>query len=401
MQYPIPTPESIPLPPLRVALVHDWLTGMRGGEKCLEVLCEFFPQAALFTLFHQKGAMSPRIEAMDIHTSWVMKLPGAKKRFRGYLPLFPAAIESFDLAEYDLVISTSHCVAKGVIPSPRALHLSYLHTPMRYIWEMYPHYLGSSRNPVKRVLGPLIASRLRTWDVVSSHRVDHFIANSENVRRRIWRHYHREAEVICPPVDAEFYRATRGPGDYFLVVTALVPYKQVRLAVEAFNRLGLKLVVVGDGPEKAKLTRLARGNVEFLGWQDPPALRELYSGCRALIFPGEEDFGIVPLEAQACGRPVIAYGRGGVLETVIPAHGAPPAAEATGLFFHQPTPEALAAAVRDLDRHAFDPQVIRRQAERFARPLYVERMARFLREKVREHFDRDLVLPPAGDRHGA
>jgi glycosyltransferase involved in cell wall biosynthesis len=357
---------------------------MRGGEKCLEVLCDFFPDATLFTIFHHKGAMSPVIEAMEIRTSWIGRLPLADPHFRTYLPLFPAAIESFHLADYQLVISTSHCVAKGVIPAPEALHISYIHTPMRYIWEMYPHYLGSARNPVKRALAPFIASRLRRWDVASSDRVDQFIANSENVQKRIRKHYDREAVVIHPPVETDYYHSTVKAGDYYLIVTALVPYKAIHIAIEAFNKLGERLIVVGDGPEQERLARLAQRNVEFLPWQDAENLRELYSGCRALIFPGEEDFGIVPLEAQACGRPVIAYGHGGVLETVIPSGRAEKSP--TGVFFSDPEPAALIDAVRTFETIEFDPDSIRANALRFSKPIYVKKMGEFINARLQEKF---------------
>jgi len=390
---------------LKVALVHDWLTGMRGGEKVLEVLCGFFPQATLFTIFHDCGAMSPIIEGMEIKTSWIGRLPFAQKHFRAYLPFFPAAIESFDLRDYHLIISSSHCVAKGAIPAPEALHISYIHTPMRYIWEMYPHYLGAGAGLLKRAAGAVLASRLRAWDIASCHRVDHFIANSENVRRRIWRHYRRTADVIAPPVDGAFFHPVSEPGNYFLIVTALVPYKQVALAVQAFNRLGERLIIVGDGPEKSKLLNLAKSNIEFLPWQNSEKLRELYSGCRALIFPGEEDFGIVPLEAQACGRPVVAYGRGGVIETVIPAN--PPAqgvrpvevAEPTGVFFYESTAEALIEAVRKLDHHSFDSDAIRRNALRFDKPIFARRLADYLDARIQDKFGFSAVfkLSEAGD----
>ena len=377
---------------LKVALVHDWLTGMRGGEKVLEVLCDFFPQATLFTIFHDRGAMSPTLEKMAIRTSWIEKLPLAKEHFRAYLPLFPKAIESFDFGGYDLIISTSHCVAKGAIPSPQALHISYIHTPMRYIWEMYPHYLGRNAGLIRKLAGAVLAGYLRRWDVASCPRVHHFIANSENVRRRIQNHYGREAVVIPAPVEGNFFRASKSPEDYFLIVTALVPYKQVALAIEAFNRLGRRLVIVGDGPEKKKLQAMAKHNIEFIPWQGGESLRDLYSGCQALIFPGEEDFGIVPLEAQACGRPVIAYGRGGVLETVLPVNpepNLPPrqnGAEATGIFFHESTPEALTQAVENFANYSFTPEAIRKQALKFDKPIFIRRLANYLRERIAEKF---------------
>jgi glycosyltransferase involved in cell wall biosynthesis len=391
---------------LKVALVHDWLTGMRGGEKVLEVLCDFFPSATLFTIFHDRGAMSPIIEGMEIRTSWIAKLPLADGHFRSYLPLFPKAIESFDFHGYDLIISTSHCVAKGAIPSADALHISYIHTPMRYIWEMYPHYLGREAGPIRRLAGAALASYLRRWDVASCPRVHYFIANSENVRRRIQLHYRREAEVIYPPVDGAQFYPSKESGDYFLIVTALVPYKQVNLAIEAFNKLGLRLVIVGEGPEKKKLQAMAKPNIEFLPWQGADSLRNLYSRCRALIFPGEEDFGIVPLEAQSCGRPVIAYGRGGVLETVIPVNPESAAvtsenrAEATGLFFYESSAEALVEAVRAFDRHSFHPEAIRRQALRFDKPVFTRRLGDYLRMRIAEKFEKSVGWGSSGGDRG-
>ncbi|TKJ41904.1 glycosyl transferase family 1 [candidate division LCP-89 bacterium B3_LCP] len=379
----------------QIALVHDWLTGMRGGEKCLEVLCEFFPEATLFTIYHDHGAMSPIIEGMKIRTSWIERLPFARPYFRAYLPFFPAAIENFDLSAYQLIISTSHCVAKGVKTPHGSLHLSYIHTPMRYIWEMYRHYLGSARNPLKRLFGPVLASRLRTWDVASSDRVDEFIANSENVRKRIGKHYSRDATVIHPPVDTDFYHPTENQGDYYLIVTALVPYKAVDIAVHAFNSLGRKLIIVGDGPECNHLKQIANANIEFLPWQNEESLRNLYSGCQALIFPGEEDFGIVPLEAQSCGRPVVAYGRGGVLETVIPLNQQSRTAdkEPTGVFFHHPNSESLAEAVRELDGFDFKTEAIRRHALQFRRSVFVRKMADFINASLRKKFGNSEDIP--------
>jgi glycosyltransferase involved in cell wall biosynthesis len=381
--------RTIPSTEFKVALVHDWLTGMRGGEKCLEVLCQFFPQATLYTIFHQRGAMSPVIEGMRVKTSWIADLPLAGNHFRAYLPLFPAAIESFNLSEYQLVISTSHCVAKGIIPAPGALHLSYIHTPMRYIWEMYPHYLGKTRNPLKRLGAALLASYLRSWDVNSCNHVDHFIANSQNVAGRIWRHYRRESVVIHPPVDTDFFHPVGPAGDYYLIVTALVPYKQVHLAIQAFNRMPHRLIVVGDGPEKSRLVRMAGSNVEFLPWSAGEALRNLYSGCKALVFPGEEDFGIVPLEAQSCGRPVVAYGRGGVLETVVPVGQTNP----SGVFFYELTPEALMAAVEELDKRPWDADAIRQHTLSFAKPIYTQKLADFINQCVGEKFGVRFTFP--------
>ncbi len=252
---------------MRVALVHDWLTGMRGGEKCLEVLCELYPDADLFTLLHDKGSVSAVIEQRKIRTSFLQHLPFSSTKYRSYLPLFPRAIESFDLRDYDLILSSSHCVAKGAVPRRDALHVCYCHTPMRYVWEMYNEYFGRGHaGLLTRMVMPSVARYLRIWDVRTSSRVHYFIANSENVRQRIRRHYNRDAEVIYPPVEVSKFPLSNEDGGYFLVVSALAPYKRIDVAIEAFNRLGKHLVIVGRGPEEKKLKAIARPNVEFTGW---------------------------------------------------------------------------------------------------------------------------------------
>src|SRR5574337_279366 len=301
----------------RVALIHDWLTGMRGGERCLETLCELFPGADIFTLLHVQGSVSKTIEERRIRTSVIQSLPFAAGRYRYYLPLFPWAIEQFELDGYDLVLSSSHCVAKGVKPPPDALHIAYLYTPMRYIWDMQDAYTGRM-GPVSRLMLRAIAERLRRWDIAVNARVDHFIAISQHVADRIRRHYGREAEVIYPPVETTRFHIAERTDDYYLVAGAFAPYKRIDLAIEAFNRLRRRLLIVGEGQEAARLQRLAGPTIEFLGCRSDREVADLLSRCRALVFPGEEDFGILPVEAMACGRPVIAYGRGGVTETVIP-----------------------------------------------------------------------------------
>ncbi len=367
---------------LRVALVHDWLTGMRGGEKCLEVLCELYPDAEIFTLLHHKGTVSPTIERLTIHTSFIQALPFSKKRYRNYLPLFPSAIDKFDLTPYDLIISTSHCVAKGAIPRKDALHVCYCHTPMRYVWEMYNEYFGKDRaGSFTRIIMPAIARYLRSWDVRTSSRVHHFIANSENVRKRIQRHYHRDAEVIYPPVDVSQFQLSDRDDGYFLIVSAFAPYKRIDLAIEAFNKLRERLVIVGGGPEERRLRTLAKSNIEFVGWAATEQLIEYYRGCRALVFPGEEDFGIVPLEAMASGKPVVAYGKGGVLETVVERGENP-----TGLFFHEQTSKSLLEAIQKFRTMTFDSHEIRNHAARFDRSIYKSKMKSFLDKKISEHF---------------
>lgn len=366
---------------MNVALVHDWLTGMRGGEKVLEVLCELHPNATLFTLLHNRGAMSPTIERMNIRTSFIDRLPLKTEKYRNYLPLFPRAVESLDLSPYDLILSTSHCVAKGAIPKRGALHICYCHTPMRYVWEMYDEYFGKGRAGLPaRAAMSFFAPRLRRWDVASSDRVHHFIANSRNVGQRIQRYYQRSADVIHAPVDTSLFTLSERDDGYYLIVSALVPYKRIDLAIEVFSRLGERLLIVGKGPDLQKLKALASSNIEFLGWQSDVELAKLYAGCRALIFPGIEDFGIVPLEAMASGKPVIAFGQGGALETVV-EH----AEHSTGVFFYEHTIEALTDALRKSQRFRFDPRVIRVHAEQFDRSKFKMRLQQYIQEKLQLH----------------
>ena len=363
---------------LKVALVHDWLTGMRGGEKILEVLCELYPEATLFTLLHNKGSVSETIEKMRIHTSFIERLPFKASKYRNYLPLFPLAIESLDFSEFDLILSTSHAVAKGARPAPGALHVCYCHTPMRYVWELYDEYFGPGRaGMVTRAAMSIIAPRLREWDVRTSDRVNCFIANSQNVANRIRQYYRKPADVIHPPVNINQFVVSEKDEGYYLIVSALVPYKRVDLAIETFNQLGERLLIVGTGPESKRLQSIANKNIQFLGWQTDQELSRLYAGCRALIFPGIEDFGIVPLEAMASGKPVIAFGKGGALETVVDDSRFP-----TGLFFREESVQALKGALAEFSTLKFDPLTIRAHAERFARPQFKERIRLYVEEKV-------------------
>ncbi|MEI9477001.1 MAG: glycosyltransferase [Deltaproteobacteria bacterium] len=368
---------------MKVAIVHDWLTGMRGGEKVLEALCEIFPQAHLYTLLHHPGTVSSTIEKLPIHTSFIQNIPLSKKGYRRYLPLFPMAIERFDLKGYDLILSCSHCVAKGIIPPPDALHISYLLTPMRYAWDMYGEYFGAKSSKII----PIFIHYLRMWDVTSSQRVDYFLAISKHVQGRIRKFYRREAEVIYPPVDIHRFKPGTKKGDFFLIVSSLVPYKAVDLAVEAFNRLGYPLRIIGSGPEERRLRTMARSNVAFLGWQPDEVVAEAYSMCRALIFPGEEDFGIVPVEAMASGRPVIAYGRGGTLETIILSdHQGESVGEApTGLFFYERHVDSLIDAVELFIKveEDFDPAAIRDHSLRWDREIFKEKIKEYILGKIR------------------
>ncbi|MFQ5894543.1 MAG: glycosyltransferase [Nitrospinota bacterium] len=384
---------------MRVALIHDWLTGMRGGERVLEVLCELFPGAEIFTLVHREGSVSPAIEAHPIHTSFLQRLPAARRHYRRYLPLMPLAVEQFDLRGFDLVISSSHCVAKGALTRPETPHLCYLHTPMRYAWSGYHDYFGEGRlGPVGRLLVPPLIHYLRLWDAASVHRVDAFCAISEAVARRVQRYYGRQCQVIHPFVDLSRFEREEEPEGYYLLVAAMVPYKRTDLALAAFRRLGSPLKVVGTGPEMRRLQRDAPSNAEFLGWQSDEALASLYARARALIFPGEEDFGIVPLEAMAAGRPVVAFGRGGALETVVGLDGAgeePP----TGLFFGEQTPESLAAAVRRFEEveGCFSPAACRARARRFSRESFRAALAAWVEEAAERHRRSvDRARSPAG-----
>jgi glycosyltransferase involved in cell wall biosynthesis len=344
----------------RVVLVHDWLTGMRGGEKVLAAVCRRFPDADLLTLVHARGSVTADIEARRVRTSMVQHLPRATRWYRQYLPVFPVAIEAFDLDEADLVISTSHCAAKAVVPTGRAVHLCYCHSPMRYAWDQFPHYFGPDRiGPLaSRMARPVLAGLAR-WDRRTAHRVDRFLANSQYVAGRIARYYNRQASVVYPPVDTEFFTPSDEPPEpYLLVVSALVPYKRLEIAIRAAALLGAPLKIVGTGPDAARLRAIAGPDVQFLGAVEAPALRHLYRRARALVMPGEEDFGIVPVEAMACGRPVVALARGGALETVL--------AGRTGLLVDDAAPADFADALETLLASPLDPADFREQAERFS-----------------------------------
>ena len=363
-------------------LVHDWLTGMRGGEKCLAPLCRAFPRAPLLTLVHRRGATAPESERMDIRTSFLARLPGASRHYRALLPLMPSAIERLRVPDTcSLILSFSHAVAKSVLPPPGTPHICYCFTPMRYAWHLRDDYLPRVRhgNPLRRFVGHALLDRLRRWDRHTAARVTQFVAVSQTVRRRIGEAYGRDSQVIYPPVDTEFYTPDDGPReDYYLCVSALAPYKRIDLAVEACGQLGRKLVVIGSGPERRRLERRARGAATFLGWTSDEEIRRHLRRCRALLFPGHEDFGIVPVEAMACGAPVVAYRAGGAVESLVPTTDLKPG---TGVFFDHQTPNSLADAMLWLEKHtdAVCPATARRQAEQFESKRYLRQMLDFLR----------------------
>lgn len=349
---------------LRVQLCHDWLSGMRGGERVLEILCRRFPGAPIYTLLSNPAAISKTITAHPIHTSWMQKLPHISRTYRRYLPIFPAAIGSLRPPPADLIISTSHCIAKSIKPRPGTRHISYCFTPMRYAWLFYEEYFGP--NPAKALLVKPILAWLRRWDRRTAGRVDRFVGISRHVAQRIGRCYGREADVVYPPVNTHIW--TPDPAvkkeTFDLIVSALVPYKRIDLAVKAYTQSGDPLTIVGVGGQLPRLKAAAGRNITFLEHQSDEAILDLYRRARLLIFPGQEDFGIVPVEAQACGTPVVAYRKGGATETVVDG--------ATGLFFDAQTVDALRDAVVRGGKRTWDPRRLRTQAERFSVAAFIE-----------------------------
>jgi len=353
---------------MRTAIVHYWLLNMRGGEKVVDALCRLLPDADVFTLFYDPECVSDSIRSHHVQASFLQPF---RKRYRSLLPLMPLALESFDLREYDLVISSESGPAKGVITSSSTRHVCYCHTPMRYLWDLYSAYRNDwTRSRLKRGLMTVAANYLRLWDFAAAARVDEFVANSENVRRRIWKTYRRDSQVVRPPVNVEnFY--WKPPGDYHLIVSELVPYKRVDAAIRAFNQSGRKLRVVGEGPEYKALRRSAAANIEFCGRATDEELRELYAGCQAFLMPGEEDFGMTAVEALASGKPVIALARGGALE-VVPEFG--------GLLYEDP--EGLPDAIERFDQFAadLDPGALQAYAAQFSEAEFMRQMKSILFE---------------------
>jgi len=361
-----------------VAVVHDWLTGMRGGEVVLEAILDIFPKADLYTLLYNEGSVSEEISSRKIYTSFIDRLPFKESGYRHYLPLFPTAIEKFDFHGYDLVISSSHCVARGVIVPPGTPHICFFHSPMRYVWDMYLDYFPD-KGFANRFIIPFFANYLRMWDVTAAPRVDRYVSNSRFVGERIRRFYGKTAHVVFPPCldDVGVVPTKSHLGDFYLVVSALVPYKRVDLAVEAFRDLDLKLIVAGDGPEFKKLVKKAPKNVEFVGRCTRGSLENYYAGARGLIFPGVEDFGIVPVEAQSYGCPVIAYARGGALETVIDGK--------TGVYFYEQTVDAIRKAILKNENSKFHQKDFQKNISRFTWGAFQKNFVREIEEMLKEY----------------
>lgn len=358
---------------MKVVFVHDWLIHMRGGEKVLEALAELFPNAEIYTLFYNLSKLSTVLQRMPLQGSFLHSLPGIQKYYRWLLPLMPFVIQTFKIPEADVVISSSHCVAKGVKIPNGALHICYCHTPMRYLWGYEEEYFKGYPPILRKMIGKILSS-LRRWDLKSNDSVDLFLANSENVRNRIQKFYQREAQVIYPPLDTDQFKPTGKSGGSYLVVSAFVPYKKIEIVIEAFNALDRKLLIVGDGPLKKYYRELCQSSqIEFLGSVSDEELQRLYSAARALIFPTDEDFGIVPLEAQACGTPVIAFAKGGALESV-----------QTGLFFHAQTPEAIRQAVLDFEKRTWDRKSISEKVQRFSKANFKQQFLNCLEEFFKE-----------------
>jgi len=367
---------------MKIAVVHDWLTGMRGGERVLGAICELYPSPDIFTLIHKKGSVSEGIERNKIYTSFVQRFPFIWKNYRYYLPLFPTAIERFDLSAYSLIISTSHCVAKGIRPPRGSLHVSYIHSPMRYIWDLYDDYFSDGRGSLLQRLGmSMFRGYLQKWDVKSSERVNFFIANSRNIAEKIKKYYQRDAVVIYPPVDISSFVVSGKSDNFYLIVSAFSTYKRIDIAIRACNVLQRRLVIIGDGPDALRLRSISGKTIEFLGWQKDNILKDYYSKCRAFILPGEEDFGLAPVEAMASGKPVIALGKGGALESVKPVDGSK---EPTGLFFYEKKPESLVDAIKRFEKvdGVFDPQKIREHSINFDKSVFMKRFKEFMGEKL-------------------
>ncbi|WP_029522921.1 glycosyltransferase family 4 protein [Persephonella sp. KM09-Lau-8] len=372
---------------MKIALVHDWLTTIAGAEKVLEAIYEIYP-ADIYTLVKDENNLKDTIfEVAKIETSFIQKLPKAKIKYRNYLPLFPIAIEQFNLSNYDVIISSSHAVAKGVLTNPNQLHISYIHTPIRYAWDLYHQYLKESNlnKGIKGWIAKYFLHKIRIWDYTTANRPDYYVANSKYIAKRIKKIYGKESTVIYPPVDVDKFELYTKKENFYLTASRMVPYKKIDLIVEAFSKMpDKKLVVIGDGPDFDKIKKKASKNVELLGYQPFDILKDYMRRAKAFIFAAEEDFGIAPVEAQACGTPVIAFGKGGVTETVIENE--------TGIFFYKQAVDNLVDAIKNFEKleDNFDFKEIRRNAERFSKKRFKEEFKSFVEKKAKIFFDEGI-----------
>lgn len=369
---------------MKIALVHDWLPFMGGAERVLTNFFELYPEAPIYTTICNRSKINGPLLQANIITSNLQKKNKEIKNHRKLFPFMMTAIESFNLNEYDVVLSDSSSVAKGAITPPDTMHICYCHSPMRYAWEFSHEYAGkmAGKGGIKAKLLSYFLTGVRLWDNTSSDRVDYFIANSHNVAKRIWKHYRRESIVIHPPVRCNLFNISDVDEDYFLIVSRLQEYKKIDLAIEAFNKLGLPLVIIGDGPDRQKLENMAKSNIKFLGRESDEVIKEHYAKCRAFLFTGEEDFGITPLEAMASGRPVIAYRKGGALETVVE--------DKTGVFFDNQSCEELIKAIKKFENMIFDKKKIRKHAECFDEEIFKKKIKKFIDEKYKEFRQENL-----------
>ncbi len=353
---------------MKVALVHDFLVKLGGAERVLKTLTDIFPRAPIYTLFYDEARVGHVFPKSQVITSDLQNMPKfLQKRRRYLLPSMPKAIESFDLSEFDLVISSNTAMSHGIVTNTDTKHICYCHSPMRYAWDWTHQYMQEQRvGPIKRMAIRHILKKLRIWDYYSSDRVDHYIANSENVRRRIQKYYRKDADVIYPPVDTQRFKVTPNHENYFLIVSTLTPYKNIELAVHLFNKVRKKLIIIGDGSDRKRLESMAGPHIDFLGFKPDEVVREYMQNCRAFVFPGEEDFGMTPVEAMACGKPVLAYGKGGAMETVI--------AGQTGEFFEELTVKSMENGLARLfvNEPRYDHKKIRKHAEKFDRKYFIE-----------------------------
>jgi glycosyltransferase involved in cell wall biosynthesis len=383
---PAPALQPNPLQKLRIAIIHYWLVNRRGGERVVEAMARMFPAADLFSLVVDREKLSPLLRDRPIYTSLAQKLPANKRWYRHLLPIYPLLLEQFDLSDYDLVLSSESGPAKGVLTGARTCHICYCHSPMRYLWDFYHGYKnGRSMGTLSRAVFGFTSHYLRLWDAASANRVDHFIANSRTVASRIRKHYRREATVIHPPVNIRAGYLSSRIDDYYLFVGQLVDYKRADLAIGACNRLGRNLRVVGEGEQYQRLRRMAGPTISFCGSLSDEEVREQYAHCRALLFPGEEDFGIVPVEAMSFGRPVIAYGRGGVTETVNGFYPDRPASvSSSGVFFREQATESLIEAILAFEdfENNFSPFQIRQAVQGYDEEHFIQRINEFISEKV-------------------